>query len=318
MHPDRIRQSSQSFAEHPVERRSPRYYTPEITPPVRRERSPPPPRSPQEAIPYRDRSPPARDRGSSHDLRASASYSKTPISTYDNDQRGPPTGPSSSRYEIYSRDGPPTGPAYRGEPVPYPRPSPTAAPPTAPVRQRNEPPPYHDSRYNDPPPRRGQYSGLPPSRRSPPLVPTGPRSGPAPYDNSPNPARWSTPQTPRWERAAPAFRGSNNSTSTTYPRTQRFNNTQSHLASVPQIIEGGKKQPSLMDAEHEKKLAQIEDEKRKLEAQIEEKQRVKRAGLREWEKLERESKRDALRSELAEGHLERLSGETGATSSGAY
>ena len=85
---------------------------------------------------------------------------------------------------------------------------------------------------------------------------------------------------------------------------------------MPPIVEGGKKLPSLMDPEHEKKLSQIEEEKKRLEAAIEEKQRVKRAGLRDWERLEREAKRDALRSELAEGHLERLSGDVGGGTGG--
>ena len=61
----------------------------------------------------------------------------------------------------------------------------------------------------------------------------------------------------------------------------------------------------------EKRLAQLEDEKKKLMDAIEEKQKIKRQGLREWDDLERSSRRDGLRSELAEGHLERLSGEGG-------
>ena len=43
--------------------------------------------------------------------------------------------------------------------------------------------------------------------------------------------------------------------------------------------------------------------------QIEEKQREKRKNLREWETRERESRRDGLRSELAEEALEAMSGE---------
>ena len=64
-----------------------------------------------------------------------------------------------------------------------------------------------------------------------------------------------------------------------------------------------------LDPAAEKRLQQIEEDKKKLLEQIEEKQRVKRQGLREWEKAERESRRDGLKSELAEGHLERLTGE---------
>ena len=76
--------------------------------------------------------------------------------------------------------------------------------------------------------------------------------------------------------------------------------------------------PTLMDPEHERKLAQIEEEKRRLEAQIEEKQRAKRAGLRDWERLGREAKRDKTKSELAEGHLDRLTGDIGGIGGGGY
>ena len=66
-----------------------------------------------------------------------------------------------------------------------------------------------------------------------------------------------------------------------------------------------------MDAEHEKRLQQLEDDKRKLEAAIMEKQRKMRSDLRDWEKLEREAKSSQLRTELADGHLSRLGGTAG-------
>lgn len=140
--------------------------------------------------------------------------------------------------------------------------------------QYNEPP----SRHYDRPPREG--------------VPTGPRSGhsgPPPYDSR------------------PPFRA-NNSSSTTYPRTQRFMH---HVANVPAIVPGGKLLPSGLDPASERRLAQLEEDKKKLLDQIEEKQRAKRAGLRDWERLERESAREGLKSELAEGHLNRMTGEGG-------
>ena len=64
-----------------------------------------------------------------------------------------------------------------------------------------------------------------------------------------------------------------------------------------------------MDPASVKKLAQLEEESKRLRETIEEKQRVKRQSLREWESREREARRDGLRSELAEGQLEGLSGE---------
>lgn len=134
-------------------------------------------------------------------------------------------------------------------------------------------------------------------------IPTGPRganslngpSNPAPYDPPPR-----VPFRP------------NNSSSTTYPRTQRFH---THLSNLPSVVPGGKAAPSSLDPASEKRLQQLEDDKKKLIDAIEEKQRIKRKGLRDWENAERESKRDMLKSELAEGHLDRLSGEEGMSGS---
>lgn len=89
-----------------------------------------------------------------------------------------------------------------------------------------------------------------------------------------------------------------------------------HVSSVPAIVPGGKLLPSGLDAASERRLAQLEEDKKKLLDQIEEKQRAKRAGLRDWEKLERESAREGLKSELAEGHLNRMTGEGGLGSAG--
>ena len=64
-----------------------------------------------------------------------------------------------------------------------------------------------------------------------------------------------------------------------------------------------------MDPAADKKLAQLEEESKRLREAIDEKQKVKRQLLRDWESKERESRRDGLRSELAEASLEQLSGE---------
>jgi hypothetical protein len=150
----------------------------------------------------------------------------------------------------------------------------------SPPRGRGYPPPRHASSYDS-------------------SVPTGPRV--------PN-LHTEVPRYPSDNRTVP-FRG-NFSGSTTYPRTLRVsNNPATTLNSATTIIPGGKKLPSLLDPQQEKKLEQLEEERKKLLELIEEKQRIKRARLRAWAKAERESARDALRSELAEGHLDRLSGE---------
>jgi predicted alpha/beta hydrolase len=61
-----------------------------------------------------------------------------------------------------------------------------------------------------------------------------------------------------------------------------------------------------LDAASEKRLAQLELDKEKLLEQMAETQRLKRAGLRDWDRLDRESSICALKSELAEGHLQRM------------
>ena len=192
---------------------------------------------------------------------------------------------------------------------------------SAPTRPRGGPSFARDNPREAPygaPRGRGQYHGPPPPRRDPYDVPTGPRGAP---DRDRDRDRDSYPPPPRQNQynnnmdSAPPPRvpfRSNNSSSTTYPRTQRFN---THLTSVPVIVEGGKKAPSGLDPAQEKRLMQLEEDKKRLMDVIEEKQRAKRAGLREWEKSEREAGREALRSELAEGHLGALAGDGGG---GAY
>ena len=86
---------------------------------------------------------------------------------------------------------------------------------------------------------------------------------------------------------------------------------------MPSIVPGGKAAPSGLDPVAEKRLLQLEEDKRKLEEAIAEKQRAKRLELRDWETKERESKRDGLRSELAEQGLEKMGMGEGVGMSGA-
>lgn len=102
----------------------------------------------------------------------------------------------------------------------------------------------------------------------------------------------------------PSFRQSSTSSSSTpYHRAQRFS---SYLVGISNIVPGGKLLPSNTDPSTEKRLSQLETDKEKLLGQISEKQKNKRSGLRDWERLSRESATGALRSELAEGHLQRM------------
>ncbi|KAL1967233.1 hypothetical protein VTN77DRAFT_3279 [Rasamsonia byssochlamydoides] len=95
----------------------------------------------------------------------------------------------------------------------------------------------------------------------------------------------------------------NISTPPTYSRSQRVVN---HLSGLPAITAGGKILPSILDPITERRLAQLEADKEKLLEQVTEKQQLKRIGLKDWDRLERESTTNALKSELAEGHLQRM------------
>ncbi len=146
------------------------------------------------------------------------------------------------------------------------------------------PPPHRGGRHFDgPPARQSSYDSYGP--------PAGPRNG---HGAEARPAH----------DAPPPFKP-NNSSSTTYPRTQRFN---THLDDLPKLVEGGRKAPSSTEPGTASRLAALEAEQKKLLEIIDEKQRLKRQGLREWERAEQETSNAVLRSELAEAHLEKLAG----------
>ena len=311
MNPDRVtmtasRPDSPAYrAPRPPPARSPSY----------RDRSPPRrayspvPRSPpreREAIPYRQRSPPPPRRRESPPPYAKEDYrnggrsnnhphppsSAPPNGSFSNGIRGPPSGPGSSYRD--SPTGPPSAPISMSA---HNRLTSTSLL-SAPTRPRGGPSPYREREppYSGPPSRgRGGYhSGPPPSPHRPP--PRHHDSRP-PYQDRGPPA------------GAPPFRP-NNSSSTTYPRTQRFNHPS--LNSLPTVAPGGKAAPSGLDPAHEKRLQQIEEDKKKLMEVIEQKQAAKRKGLREWETGEREVTREGVRSAEAERGLEGLTEGTAA------
>ena len=351
MHPERmaVAGSDTRSPVYPASRgpqvpRSPAYR--DRSPP-RRAYSPVPRARPRDGLTYRQRSPLPRRRESPPPPRRHEEFHNgTTPSAWSNEQlgaphgqgyrngdsRGPPNGPGSHYSEPYPRDqpaGPPSAPISMSA---HNRPSSTSLL-SAPTRPRGGPgfgrggsrdapygPPrrggYQTPQHNGPPPRQHNYD----SRDGPPAGPRGSyaQDGPETFNSRPHhdsrPPYDSRPSyhdsREFFDSGRPPFR-SNNSSSTTYPRTQRFSQ---HLASVPAIIPGGKLAPSGLDPAAEKRLQQIEEDKKKLLEQIEEKQRVKRQGLREWEKAERESRREGLKSDLAEEHLEKLTGEgTGGT-----
>ncbi|KAI4206976.1 MAG: hypothetical protein LQ346_000808 [Caloplaca aetnensis] len=296
--------------------------------PPRRARSPQIPGSPPRD--YRQRSPlPATRRRESPPAREEYRNGTTPAKWADANMNAP-AGPSHRNGDFRP---PPSGPAYQDR---FAREAPSSSgPPSAPISMsaHNRPSSttilaaptrprgggfgrdYSDSRegpFNAPRGRGGGYRGGHPHSRhpyesgspidGPPIGPRGPPSasvshGPPPphYDH-----RDAAPH-------RPPFR-SNNSSSTTYPRTQRFN---THTADLSRPVPGGRINNTGVDPQAEKRLQELEEQKRKLLEAIDEKQAGKRKAVREWERGEQEVKRDGLKSELAEGSLEAMTGEGG-------
>ncbi|KAG9195548.1 hypothetical protein G6011_00669 [Alternaria panax] len=224
----------------------------------------------------------------------------------------PPTGPSSSSYRNgdsnFSR-APPTGPSSRSYP------SPAISPPAGPSNLAPQPPAF--PRGNNPvlaaPTRprgggrggfggyegRGDFSG-PSSRRG--SWGAGPRGG-GYYGGAPSGPRGPSSGPGGAAPFAPSFRGSNNSTATTYPRTMRFRD---HLSDLPKEIPGGQRAPELYD---KSKILKLEAEAQKLREMIDKKEDAKRQKLREWDSLEREAETAQLRVDLAESSLRSINGE---------
>lgn len=108
-----------------------------------------------------------------------------------------------------------------------------------------------------------------------------------------------------------AFRGSGNSSSSTYPRTQRFDTPSSHLADLPSIIPGGQK-AAPRDAVADAKIKKLEEEAERLRLQIADKQKGKRNNLRDWDKLSADTQSAKLRAEFAEENLAKVNGDDAA------
>jgi hypothetical protein len=91
-----------------------------------------------------------------------------------------------------------------------------------------------------------------------------------------------------------------------------------YLATLPTVINGGRLLPLVFDFSIEKRLMNLKADEEKLVEQVLEKQLLKRQGLRDWDRLQRESALNALRSELAEVHLQRMTEEDRLEGSSAF
>lgn len=196
---------------------------------------------------------------------------------------GPPAGPSASTYPRggggYRGRGAPRG-GYRGDfsypTAPRREPSSSYSTSAAATSSRDPASYAHDHS-------RSATTGIPPP----------PRHRDSSYNQPPN---------------LPAFRTSN-STSTTYPRTKRFD-SHTALADLPTLKEGGERLAPLHDTT---KADKLEEEAARLRKMIDDREQARRAGLREWGHSEREVGTAGLRSELAEEGLRRLNGEGSGT-----
>lgn len=186
--------------------------------------------------------------------------------------------------------------------------SPLPLPPSGPYQGPRPPSnqhrgPSHVSLLSAPTrPRRGHgpreaWTGSPPVRRGPVAPSQAPPAGPRVSFSSPVPGGSYRHPTSR-QPSTP---------SVTQPLAQRGIN---HLAGLCTIVPEGRSLPSLLDPAVEKRLAQLDIDKEKLLEQIAETQGSKRAGFRDWDRLDRESSICALKSELAEGHLQRMADES--------
>ena len=282
---------------------------------------------------YRERSPPpadtfeharTRDMGTPHDdVRSNGEPSQQPPSgpsSYRNGnyERPPPTGPSRS-FSQPSQQSPPTGPSASNMPMSAHNRGGGGGGSTlgAPTRPRGAPGApggrfESTSREFTSPPMRGRGSL---TYRGP--APFGPRGGG--YGRGEFGASRGDFGGGRGDFGPGSYRGGfgrgseqtfpfrgNNSSSTTYPRTQRFNTIQQHLTTTEKIVPGGKLLPSSLPPEQERRIKALEAEAERMRSEIAEKQRTKREVLNEWEVRERESEREGLRSELAEAHLQAL------------
>lgn len=155
-----------------------------------------------------------------------------------------------------------------------------------------------------PGPRDGHWGGGPVVRRGAPAstpsnAPSGPRA--SFLNNSPN-TGFSGPGSFRHSISRPS-----NTAHLVPPAAPKAPN---HLAGLGTILPGGQLLPLALDAATEKRISQLEADQEKLLERLADAQRLKRAGLRDWDRLDRETSICALKSELAEGHLQRMADES--------
>ncbi|KAJ6085952.1 hypothetical protein N7486_010233 [Penicillium sp. IBT 16267x] len=185
---------------------------------------------------------------------------------------------------------PPSGPSHGPKTIPsQPRGSHNMSLLSAPTRPRRGPPSSRD----------GPWPGAPMARRGLPMT--------APHPTPSGPRASFTPPVPGGNFRHP---GSRQNSATPVVSSSPVSKPTNHLVGLYTLIPGGRTLPSALDGATEKRLSQLESDQEKLLEQMTESQRLKRAGLRDWDRLDHESSISALKSDLAEGHLQRMADET--------
>ena len=180
---------------------------------------------------------------------------------------------------------PPSGPSYGSKSLVSQNRSPNISLLAAPTRPRGGSN-VRDTIWPGAPPRRGTMAAVAQGQ--------GPPSGPRGNNfTSTGPVTEHT------------FHRQSNATNTGYSRNQKLT---SHLAGMCPIIPGGKLFPSCFDPAVEKRILHLNADKARLFDQVTQKQASKRTGMKDWDRLDRESSISTLKSELAEGHLQRITG----------
>lgn len=140
-------------------------------------------------------------------------------------------------------------------------------------------------------------------------------SGPIPRRGPPVPSSHGAPSGPRASFTPTAsgggYRHSASRQNSNIPVSSLpLSKPPNHLAGLCTVVPAGRALPSALDVATEKRLSHLEADQEKLLQQMTEIQRLKRIGLRDWERLDHESSICALKSELAEGHLQRMADES--------
>lgn len=177
---------------------------------------------------------------------------------------------------------PPSGPSYGSKSLPSHSRGSNICLLSAPTRPRGNLNP-RDSVWTGASPRRG-------------IIPQGPPSGPRGNNFMPQGSGSESINT---------YHRQNSIAHAGVCRSQRLTN---HLAGLCSIVPGGKVFPPSFEISTEKRLSQLEVDKARLFDQVLLKQNSKRSGVRDWDRLDRESSISTLKSELAEGHLQRITG----------